>query len=100
MGRTLPTIEPCMFLLFVVVVARRYELKMDPHTKQCESKTRSRFHSGLSLTGREVRTMFPMVVQRGKCPPPPSITCVLAFVILYPCFWDQAHATMCMVHTG
>ena len=33
-GRTLPTIESCTFPLLVVVVARRYELKMDPHTKQ------------------------------------------------------------------
>ena len=42
-GRTLPTIKSCTFLVLVVAVARRYELKMDPHTKQCQSKTRSRF---------------------------------------------------------
>ena len=70
MGRTLPTIELRTFLLLVVVVARRYMLKMDPHTKQCQSKTRSRFRSGLSLTGREVRTLFPMVVQTRKLPSP------------------------------
>ena len=69
-GRTLPTIESCTFLVLVVAVARRYELKVDPHTKQCQSKTRSRFRSGLSLTGREVRTLFPMVVQAGKLPSP------------------------------
>ena len=69
-GRTLPTIESCTFLVLVVAVARRYELKMDPHTKQCQSKTRSRFRSGLSLTGRKVRTLFPMVVQTGKLPSP------------------------------
>ena len=70
MERTLPTIESCTFLLLVVVVARRYELKIDPHTKQCRSKTRSCFRSGLSLAGREVRTLFPMVVQTGKLPSP------------------------------
>ena len=70
MGRTLPTIESCTFLVLVAAAARRYELKMDPHTKQCQSKTRSRFRSGLSRTGREVRTLFPMVVQTGKLPSP------------------------------
>ena len=69
-GRTLPTAESWAVLLLVVVVARRYELKMDPHTKQCQSKTRSRFRSGLSLTGREVRTLFPMVLQTGQLPSP------------------------------
>ena len=70
MGRTLPTIESCTFLLLVVVVARRSEQKMDPHTKPCQSKARSRLCSGLSLTGREVRTLIPMVVQTGKLPSP------------------------------
>ena len=69
-GRTLPTAESCTFLFTVVVVAQCYQLKMDPHTKQCQSKTRSRFRSRLSLTGREVRTLFPMVVQTGKLPSP------------------------------
>ena len=69
-GLTLPTIESCTVLLLVVVVARCYELKIDPHTKQCRSKTRNRFCSGLSLTGREVRILFPMVVQTGKLPSP------------------------------
>ena len=69
-GRTLPTITSCMFLLLVVVVARRYELKMDPHTKQCQCKTRSRFCSRLSPAGREVRTLFQMIVQTGKLPSP------------------------------
>ena len=98
-GRTLPTIEWCTFLVLVVAVARRYELKMDPHTKQCQSKTRSRFRSGLSLTGREVRTLFPIVVQTGKLPSPHH-QLFLSFCHIVSLLYGTRHIPPCVWSTG
>ena len=97
-GRTLATIESCTFLVLVVAVARRYELKMDPHTKQCQSKTRNRFRSGLSLTGREVRTLFPMVVQTGKWPSPLQ-QLFLSFCDIVSLLYGTRHMPPCVRST-
>ena len=99
-GRTLTTIESCTFLVLVVAVARRYELKMDPLAKQCQSKTGGRFRSGLSLTGREAAHVVPNgCANKQIALPPPSVVSELLSCCI-PAVWDQAHATMCMVHTG
>ena len=70
MGHTLPTAGACSFLSLVVVVARRYELKLDELTKQCQSKTRCWFRAGVSLAGLQIHTLFPTVVHIGNLPSP------------------------------
>ena len=98
-GHTLPTAELCAFPLLVVVVARLYELKIDPHTKQCQTKTRSRFLSRLSHTASGAHTVSNGCASWQIALPPPSVVSELLSYCI-PLVWDQAHATICMVHTG
>ena len=73
-GRTLPPIKSCTFLLLVVVVARRYELKWI-HTQNTANPRRAAASvQGCHSRGERCAHCSQWFCKQANCPPP-SISC-------------------------